>query len=425
MSFGIESFGVGSFGAPAEQAGGSVTLVIQDSSQAQTIDNIGLSANGATDLVVQDVAQAQTIDAIALSIMPVVDVRGVPMGDSNGSGRGSFNQTNSAAEAYLFDNSGVVVALTDPYDGPPNTYAALDDGTSAAGSYVHHLADLLDAAGKSVMFIPANKGGSKASDWTSTAAGSNYAALKARVNAAGGDGPDLVFFIHLGANDAIAGVSQATFTSNMNTVIANLAADFPSAKLAMQKIHHNSSATTTNIDNIRAAVDDLWANNSDVSRGADLEGITTNVHYGQTGNTTTCTSELNEVALRTYGAVFGESLVVADSAQAQTVDSLVLSQESTLAIADSAQAQLSDIVVLSLPGTGASAEEIATAVWAKLLGVRSASAHVQAMAATLVGSESGAGTSHITFTDGAVTVEADVPLPGAVGDRTNVVISGV
>jgi hypothetical protein len=363
MSYGIDSFGVGSFGAPAEQAGGSVTLVIQDSLQAQTIDNLGLSANGATYLVVQDVAQAQAIDAIALSILPAVDYRIVPMGDSNASGRGSFNQTNSAADAYLFDNADTAVALADPYDGGTNNYAALDDSGSAAGSYVHHLADLLDAAGKSVMFIPANKGGTKASDWTSASAGTAYAALKDRVNAAGGDGPDLVFFIHLGANDAIAGVSQATFTSNMNTVIASLASDFPSAKLALQKIHHNSSATTTNIDNIRAAVDDLWANNADVSRGADLEGISTGVHYGQTGNTTTCTSELNEVALRTYGAVFGESLVVADSAQAQTVDSLVLSQESTLAIADSAQAQLSDIVVLSLPGTGASAEEIAAAVW--------------------------------------------------------------
>jgi hypothetical protein len=59
------------------------------------------------------------------------------------------------------------------------------------------------------------------------------------------------------------------------------------------------------------------------------------------------------------------------------------------------------------------------------LGARTLGQHIQAIAAPLLGAESGAGTGHVTFTDGAVTVEADVPLPGVTGNRENVVISGV
>lgn len=74
---------------------------------------------------------------------------------------------------------------------------------------------------------------------------------------------------------------------------------------------------------------------------------------------------------------------------------------------------------------GATPADVADAVVAKALGARSLGAHIQAIAATAVGETTGAGTSHMAFTDGPVTVEADVPLPGVAGDRTNVVITGV
>ncbi len=349
MSFGVDSFGVGSFGAPVETSGGgsSTDLVIQGIDQAQSIENLGLSADGATDLAIQDVAQAQTIDATALSILPVVDYRIVPAGDSNASGRGSFNQTNSASDAYLFDNTDTIVPLTDPYDGGTNNYTALDDGGSAAGSYVHHLADLMDAAGKSVMFIPANKGGTTSGGWTSTSAGTEYAALKDRINAAGGDGDDLIILLHLGANDALASVSQATFKTNIETIVGHLNTDFPLSKKYLQKIHHFTSAPVGAVDTIRAGVEDVLAGSSGCLRGADLDGITTNIHYGATGVSGTCTSELNEVALRTYGAVFGADLAVADVSQAQTIDSPALSFETTLSVADVSQAQVIDTASLT------------------------------------------------------------------------------
>ena len=368
MSYGVNSFGIGSYGAPFESAGGSsVTLTIQDMSTGQTLEALSLSANGAADLVIQDIVQAQTIDNLALSVIPVVDLKiGIGVADSNGSGRGSFSQTLSATDAWLFLNDMSVAALTDPWDRAPNTYAALDDSTNAAGSFIPHLADLISATGKSTLWVPAAHGGSSSTNWTSTTVGTRYAAMKDRFNAVGG--VDVIIML-MGANDAIGGVSQATFVANMNTIIANLAADFPAAKIYLQKIHHNSSATTTNVDNIRAGVDEIWNGSSGCRRGADLEGISTSVHYGQTGNTTTCTAELNEVALRTFNAVFGADLVIADITQAQTIDSPAPSAGYGLTIADIFQAQSVDTLVLSLPvSSGATAVEIADAVWSHIHG---------------------------------------------------------
>lgn len=351
MSFGVNSFGVGSFGSLAEVSGGgsSVTLTIQDTAQSQTLEAFSLSSNGASDLGIQDVSQAQSIANATLSIIPAVDFKVAILGDSNASGRGSFSQTNSASNAWLYDVSGNIVTLADPWDSGSDTYSVLSDSGSAGGSYVQHLADLLSAAGKSTLWIPANKGGTKASDWAySTNTTTCYGAMKARIDAAGGAD---VIIIHLGANDAISAVSQATFTSQMNAIIGHLVTDFPTAKIYLQKIHHNSSATTTNIDNIRAAVDDIWNGSSGCRRGADLEGISTGVHYGQTGNTTTCTSELNEVALRTFNAAFGAGLVVQDIGQAQAVSSVTLAIEAVLNVADIGQSQSIDAISLSAATT--------------------------------------------------------------------------
>lgn len=72
-----------------------------------------------------------------------------------------------------------------------------------------------------------------------------------------------------------------------------------------------------------------------------------------------------------------------------------------------------------------SAADNAAAIAAKTMGARTLGQHIQAQSAALLGATAGAGTSHLTFTDGAAVVEADVPLPGVAGDRSNVVISGV
>ena len=123
-------------------------------------------------------------------------------------------------------------------------------------------------------------------------------------------------------------------------------------------------------------------------------------------------------------------LAIADALHAHAADVLTIDPASVaLVIAEALHAHHSDIVVLSLPGdttlTPDDIAAIADAIVNKLLGARTLGAHLQVISATLVGETSGAGTSHMAFADGSVTVEADVPLPGVAGNRTNVVISGV
>lgn len=77
-------------------------------------------------------------------------------------------------------------------------------------------------------------------------------------------------------------------------------------------------------------------------------------------------------------------------------------------------------------GSGPSAESIAAAVISALnatTGPRTVGEHLQIQTAVLAGEEAGAGTGHVTFTDGPAVVGADVPMPGEVGNRTNVTIS--
>lgn len=349
MSWALDSLGIGSWGGAPESSGGSsVTLTIADSVHAHAADSLLPTATGESSLIVHGATHGHVADNVTLGVIPTVNYRIVPTGDSNASGRGSFNQTNSASNAYLYDNSGNVVALTDPYDGGSGqTYAALDDGVSSGGSYVHHLADLFNASGKSVMFIPANKGGTQASDWTATTAGTKYEALKNRVNAAGGDGPDLIFLIHLGANDANSSVSQATFKSRVETLIGNLNTDFPLAKKYLQKVHHFSGAPAGAVDAIRAGVDDIWNGATGCLRGADLDGITTGIHYGNTGVPATCTSELNEVALRTYNAITSVNLTVSDAAHAHFSDAAQLFTTTPLAVDDATHGHITDAVSLN------------------------------------------------------------------------------
>ena len=84
----------------------------------------------------------------------------------------------------------------------------------------------------------------------------------------------------------------------------------------------------------------------------------------------------------------------------------------------------SPAAVSDIPSAATVAADVLAALNATT-GTRTLGQHLQAQSAVLAGETTGAGTGHIVFTDGAVTVEADVPLPGVVGDRQNVTISGV
>lgn len=277
MSYGINSFGYGSFGAVVVESGGGAGLTVNCT--VGTADASGFTAS--------------------ISSLPVVDFKIAVIGDSNASGRCTNNQPAPVSGTYLYDNSGNVVALADPWDGGTDTYSALDDGASAVGSFIPRLAQHYYNAGKTTLWLPANKGGTQTADWArSTLTTTCYGAMKARIDAAGGVNK---IIICLGANDAIAAVSQSTFVTRMNQLIADLKSDFPSAQLYLQKIQ-DFTGYGTQVQTIRAGVQQVWENNADVKRGADLDGITTSVHY-------TTDADAIAVGSRTYAALEGYNVI--------------------------------------------------------------------------------------------------------------------
>ncbi len=132
--------------------------------------------------------------------------------------------------------------------------------------------------------------------------------------------------------------------------------------------------------------------------------------------------DIQEVEIRVV-SVGGANIITGD------VSTVLAAIPSAVVNAAAVRTELAtELARIDAPVSGAtapSAATVAAAVASQALGARTLGQHIQAIAATALGETGGAGTAHMSFTDGAVTVEADVPLPGEVGDRTNVVITGV
>lgn len=275
MSYGINSFGVGSFGSLVEESSGSGLTV-----------NCGLGEATASGFTA------------SVTAIPAVTRKIVFIGDSNGDGRLTNNQPFSGSGSYVYKHDDSVVAMADPTGAGPYTYSVFDDG-AGTGSLFPRVAQWYDDNGQTILAVPCCKGGTQASNWTrSTLTSTLYGAMKARIDAVGGADKIVIF---LGANDAISGVSQSTFVSRINTLISDLHGDFPSAEIYLQKIH-DFTGYGSNVQTIRAGVQEVWENNPTVKRGADFDGITTTVHYATDAEAITASA-------RTYAALEGVSIV--------------------------------------------------------------------------------------------------------------------
>lgn len=301
MSYGVDSFGVVSYGAPAAAGtpgAGSVPGATGTATGSGTGGDASAGAGNASVAAATGTGTGSgTGGAASSSNRPAVDRAFAVIGQSNASGRGTNNQTAPASGAYLYDNSGAFVALADPWDAGPNTYSVLDDGIPAGaasgyGSCVPGLAQSYATAGKTTLWVPANKGTTNINGWQrNLATTSLYGAMKARIDAAGG--VDTII-IHLGESDAMSGTAQATFATKMDQLVTDLIADF-GCQVYLHKIH-NFSGYPAGTAAIRAAIDDCWAGSSGVKPGADLDGITTNVHF-------VTNTDLATVVSRTYAAL--------------------------------------------------------------------------------------------------------------------------
>lgn len=270
------------------------------------------------------------------SVTPVaVGKAFVGVGQSNMDGRGASNQAAPAAGAYLFDSAGGFHALTDPWAGLPYggtaTYSVLDDGGSSAGSYIPRLAQRYIDAGEPTLWIPAAKGSTSISQWArNLATTSLYGAMKARVDAAGG--VDAIIW-HQGENEAFGAPNQATYETNLANLVANFASDFGNPVVVVQKIH-TMAGYEAGCATIRAAQENvIAAGNNGIKRGADLDGITTAVHF-------TTSTQLTEVADRTFVAINANFIIASNSQQGNQVDSASVRQTHLVGVASSQQSNI-------------------------------------------------------------------------------------
>lgn len=273
-------------------------------------------------------------------------------GQSNASGRGSTNQTAPAEGAYLYDNTGAFRRLEDPYDGNfggAATYSVLDDSTSAGGSWAPRLATrITTTGGDAVLIVPCNKGGTQIGAWSySPLTTTLFGASVARCIAAGG--VDFVLWLQ-GEADANAGTTEATYTSLCTALVGNIRAAFPSAIVVINRIWHGAWEIDAKVDPIRNAQYTVGTTVTGARLGADLDGITTALHFSTT-------TELTAVGDAVFAASgFPVAAPISADGSAAASGTATLGAAATMAAAGSAvatgSAALSGGAAISLSASG-------------------------------------------------------------------------
>jgi len=218
-------------------------------------------------------------------------------GQSNGSGRGTNNQTAPAAGAYLYDATGVLRAMSDPTDGNfggSADYPVLDDGVSAAGSWLPRLAVRMLAQGEPVLMLNCCKGSTTIGSWSrSLLTTSLYGAAKARCDAAGG--VDYIIW-HQGEANALAAQSEAAHETALTQLVSDIRSDLANPTVVINLIHHWTGVTSTDVDAIRAAQNTVGTTVTGAVLGGDMDGITTALHLTTDTDLTTAGDLIFEAA---------------------------------------------------------------------------------------------------------------------------------
>lgn len=199
-------------------------------------------------------------------------------GQSNASGFMANNQTYTGGPScHVFGNDYRWHPCYDPSDDPSNQVDTVSkDGPiqGAKGSYwLPMLSEIADHLGVPVAMVPTALGGTTSTQWQPGADHFNRATLfgsmlyRAQLTGA------RVVLWHQGEGDAAAGVSQATYNSNLDT-IANTINSELGIKLMVCRLQDSTGITDvfeTNIDN---AIVQAYGDNANVLVGPNLRGIT-------------------------------------------------------------------------------------------------------------------------------------------------------
>ena len=180
---------------------------------------------------------------------------------SNEAGRGLNSQTitvgggNPSPSVF---KTGVFSLLTDPtgIDGP------------AAGSMWPRIAQRFSDAGVPVCIANVAAGGTSITSWLS--GGANYTKITDFSTACGG----LEFTTSVGGEtDSSNGMSTVDMVSNLTAACTSLNTDFGTTHYLTYFPVGTSTGTTPNVNNIRAAFDEVIADNAFVKSGGDLSNI--------------------------------------------------------------------------------------------------------------------------------------------------------
>lgn len=175
---------------------------------------------------------------------------------------------------------------------------------------------------------------------------------------------------------SVLAASDATHAHSADSPELSTAAFLVIAEAAHTHLADNLALSSASVLTIAEAVHSLVAENIALSVAAYLtiaeavhSHLADNLTLDITGATLLTTQDADHA--HTAGAVvltLDTWLAIVDAAHSHNVDSPTLSSQQSLIVAEALHAHFADVLVLSLPisggGTGATAEEIAAAVWA-------------------------------------------------------------
>lgn len=190
-------------------------------------------------------------------------------GQSNASGRGTTlnTYTHERLKASLFGNDDLWKELIDKVDDDNGQIDSVSSDAIAGGSPWPLVASrIMESQNVPVAFIPAAKGGTIMLQWRAAANPSEpttlYGSMNRRITAVGGEVKAILFF--QGESDALFETSQAFYTTELNTFVNNIAANFPGLKTMIGQIGHSDLAGN---DAIRAAQIEVLSSNDNAILG--------------------------------------------------------------------------------------------------------------------------------------------------------------
>ncbi len=200
-------------------------------------------------------------------------------GQSNASGFMGNNQTYTGGPScHLFGNDYKWHQCYDPSDDPTNQVDTVSKETTLSGGrgsyWLPMLSLIADHLGVPVAMVPAALGGTSSAQWQPGAGHFDRATLfGSMLYRAQLTGARTVLW-HQGEGDAAAGVSQATYNANLDTIANTLFSEL-GIKLVVPRLQDCTGIADVFEDNVDNAILQAYGDNANVLTGPNLRGSIT------------------------------------------------------------------------------------------------------------------------------------------------------